>query len=145
MKPTTKNKIFFSAYDTSNIPSGYALEYINDINNIKNNTIDEIFLKDIIGSYEDDDIIYFFKEIITKLRSKGIIYIQDIDIEQFCLYLSNKAIHINDKYLLYRNRRNIFSLSQILKILKDIDNISIKQINFVNGYEFYIMVEKNDI
>lgn len=140
----TKNKIFLSAYQTFNIPNGFSLQLVENIKDIQDNTVDEIFIKDIIGIYDDTAIVDFIQKIIDKLKPNGILYIQDIDIEQFCLYIANKAIHLSDKELLYKHRNNIFSISNILKILQAIDTISIQQINFINGYEFYFMVIKNE-
>lgn len=137
------NKIFLSSYQTLNIPNGYTLQLLADSNSLKNNTVDEIFLKDVIGSYDDETIKDFIDKVVLKLKPNGLLYIQDIDIEQFCVYLANKAIHFSDKKLLYKHRNNIFNISQIINIIKNIKSINIQQINFVNGYEFYIMAQKH--
>jgi hypothetical protein len=140
---TQTNKIFLSHYNTINIPNSYDLKIISDIKDLDND-IDEIYVKDIIGLYDDIQIIDFIKSIVHKLKPNGIMHIQDIDIEQLCVYLSYKIIAIGDKSILYaNNRKNIFHLRFILNILRNMNNISIKQINFINGYEFYIMVQKN--
>lgn len=139
----TTNKVFLSHFNTINIPNNYRLQIIKNSQEIDDN-LDEIYIKDIIGMYDDIQIIDFLKEVIDKLKPSGFLHIQDIDIEQLCVYLSYKIIAIGDKSILYaNNRKNIFRLRYILHILKNINNISIKQTNFINGYEFYIMVQKN--
>lgn len=141
---TNNNKIFISHYDTASFPSDYSFVKPTDIQSIKSNSIEHIFIKDIIGLYEDDNLVLFIKSLIDKIKPGGFLYIQDIDIEQFSIYLTNKIIPLEDKRLLYFNRTNIFYIQLILKILRPLKNISINQINFVNGYEFYISIQKNE-
>jgi hypothetical protein len=143
MTTKTVNKVFLSHYNTINIPNNYTLEVISDPKAFKLDNIDELFLKDIIGICEDTEIASFLKAAIDSLSPKGILHIQDIDIEQFCLYMSQKILPITDKNLLYYNRNNMFYMRHLVKILQGFKNISISQLNFINGYEFYIMVEKN--
>ena len=143
MKTKTSNKLFLSHYNTINIPNNYTLEIISDPKQFKLDNIDEFFLKDIIGIFDDTEIVSFLKMVVNALAPKGILHIQDIDIEQFCLYVSQKILPITDKNLLYYNRHNIFYMRYLVQILQGFNNISISQLNFINGYEFYIMVEKN--
>ena len=145
MKTKTVNKVFLSHYHTINIPNNYILEVISDPKAFKLDNIDELFLKDIIGICEDTEIASFLKTAISSLSPKGILHIQDIDIEQFCLYMSQKILPITDKNLLYYNRHNMFYMRYLVQILQGFNNISISQLNFINGYEFYIMVEKNGL
>lgn len=141
---TNNNKIFISHYDTVSFPSDYSLVKSTDIQSIKPNSVEHIFIKDIIGLYADDNLILFIKSLIEKIKPGGFLFIQDIDVEQFSIYLANKAIPLEDKKLLYFNRTNIFYIQFILKILRPLKDISINQINFVNGYEFYISIQKNE-
>jgi hypothetical protein len=143
MTTKTPNNFFLSHYNTINVPNNYTLEIIADPKELKLKNVDQLFLKDIIGIFDDAGLVIFLKSAIDTLAPKGILHIQDIDIEQFCLYISQKVIPIADKNLLYFNRNNIFHMRFLVQILQQFSNITISQLNFVNGYEFYIMVEKN--
>jgi hypothetical protein len=143
MTTKTQNNLFLSHYNTINIPNNYALEIIADPKELTLKNVDQLFLKDIIGIFDDTGLAFFLKTAIDTLAPKGILHIQDIDIEQFCLYMSQKIIPITDKNLLYFNRSNVFHMRFLVQILQNFNDITISQLNFVNGYEFYIMVEKN--
>jgi len=143
-KQKKNNNIYVSHYNTIDIPSGFKIVSLSDFDKIKDNTTKEIFIKDIIGGFNDNNIVEFIKRAIDKLTIGGIIYIQDLDIEQISIYLSQKVLPISNKNMLYNNgRKNIFYLRYLLNILNKIPNIELEQVNFVNGYEFLIKAKKH--
>lgn len=144
MNTQKNNKIFISHYNHINIPNNYDLVLISDLKEIKDNSIKEIFVKDIIGTYTDQDLSRFFIEILSKLEYGGYLNIQDIDLEQFCLYLNRRILPFTEKKLLYYKRNNIFHMHEIVKIINGISEVTITQANFINGYEFFIQVLKNE-
>lgn len=137
------SSIFLSHYPTSNIPSNFTIANPTDINGYKNGSLEQVFVKDIIGIFSDENIKQFFEDIISKIKIDGLLHIQDIDIEQFCIYFSRKILPIHYKSFLYNQRNNIFDLHTLIHILRQIKNIHIVQANFINGYEFYIRLQKN--
>lgn len=137
-------KIFVSHYRHSDIPSGFGLVLLSECDKIKSNSIDEIFLRDVIGSFSDINIDKFIELMVDKLSINGVLYIQDLDIEQTIAYMSKRILPVVEKNILYaNNRNNIFYMRQLTQLLQKISNISIEKLNFVNGYEFFIQIKKH--
>lgn len=142
-KPTNSNKIFLSHYSTTEIPSNFSLLSLSDLDRTKDGSIEEIFVKDVIGGFSDSHINDFLEIVVKKIKTGGTMYIQDIDIEQLSIYLSHKILPIAQKNLLYANQRtNVFYMRYIANLLYKMPTISIQQMNFINGYEFFIKIKK---
>ena len=143
MTEITKNNLFISNIQNSEIPDAYReINLENFIEEIDESSVDEIFIKDILGNINDHQIIDFLSTIEEKMKINAIIHIQDIDIEQFCLYISNQILPIKMKNLLYNNRNNVWYMQQIVDSIRTIKNLKILQLHYINGYEFYVRAEK---
>lgn len=138
------NKLFLSSYKHTNIPNDYVLTLFADIEKVAENSIDEIFIRDGLGSCSDQELSRFLLLVIEKLKNCGYLNIQDIDFEQFCLYVYTKILPVDSKNLLYKNRITIYTLADVVREIKKIPHITISQTNFINGYEFFMRIKKND-
>lgn len=141
---TRRNRLFLSHVETAECPKDYELSSLDDLLSLEKNSLDEIFVKEAIGMVSDNKLYSFIENIISKLKPEGILHLQDIDIEQFCLYITNKVLPVSAKNILYTNRINTWHISQITECLSSMPDLQIKQINFVNGYEFYVQTQKKD-
>jgi hypothetical protein len=137
-----KNKIFISLFDTSNVPTGYELVLYEDINTIPEKSIQEIFITDLLDYHKDNEINTIIQNISSKLIHTGKLHVQSIDLEQFCIYMVNRVISIDSKYLLFGGKTNIHTLSSIGSIIlnaqKEFRCLSRK---YINGFEYYLELE----
>jgi hypothetical protein len=138
MKSQKNNKLFISQYETSNIPTGYDLYLFENLDEIPNHSLEQIFISDLLDGYVDRDIYSILNTVISKLKHNGILHIQSLDLEQFCVYMNHRIIGIERKSILYNNRINIQSLSSLCDILIKNSNITILSRKYVNGFEYYI-------
>lgn len=143
---TNNKKIFISNKRTIELPSDFELILYENIDSINNNSIEEIFIGDLFDCFLDDQIKEIIKTIFTKLIKDGKLHIQSTDIEQLALYLVNKIIPIENKNILYTNNRiNIQTMHSLLGLIQQsIDNSSFSILNkkYVNGYHYYIVINK---
>lgn len=143
-KKTKPNKVFIAHTDILETPTNFERIGISDLDKTKDGSLKEIFITSVLGGFSDENVTEFIRRCVNKLDTDGIMYIQDLDIEQICVYLSHKVLAIAEKNLLYKNRRtNIFYMRYIIDILGQFKNITIEQVNFINGYEFFIQIKKN--
>lgn len=143
-KPSQINKAFVSHYLTTEIPSNFQILSLSDLDNTSDDSIEEIFVTDVIGGFADHSIGEFFKRLTNKLKVGGHLFVQDIDIEQFSVYLSEKTIPVGQKNILYIHKRtNVFYMRYIVNVIRQIPALKIEQMNFINGYEFFLKIKKN--
>lgn len=137
-----KDKIFLSIYDTNHIPTGYQLCKYDELEKIKDNSLTDIFITDLLDYYTDNQIPNIIESIISKLANNGILHIQSIDLEQFAIYLTHKVIPIEHKKMLFGNKNNIQTLSLISNlIIYKYPNIKILLRQYINGYEYYLKLQ----
>lgn len=137
-----KNNIYLSNLDTEDIPNGFELVSVEQFDKLDDDSVDEIFVKDFLGMILEKNISKFLDGLQSKLKASGFIHLQDIDIEQFCLYIANKVIPIETKNILHINRINTWYMSLITQYISTMSNMKICQMNYVNGYEFYVKIQK---
>lgn len=143
METQTEQKIYLADNDSYEIPDNFKITSLKDLQAAEEESVDEIFIRSFLGSVSDEKFTEFVQDLLTKTKPDGYIHIQDIDIEQFALYLSNRVLPISSKNILYSDRNNIFYMGFVIERLRAISNVKIVQTNFINGYEFYVKIQKN--
>ena len=141
---SNSNKLFISLYDTSNIPTGYELCLYANIEEIPAKSLDEIFITDLLDFYSDQQINGIINTLISKLNNNGKLYIQSIDLEQFCIYLVNRGISPQHKYVLFNKKINIQTLSSISTIALSNQSLKCLSRKYVNGFEYYLELQLNE-
>lgn len=137
------NKIFVSNYDTPTYPSGFDLVLYKDVDNIADNSLEEIFITDLLDNFSDKKIPPVLDSLIFKLKDKGCLHIQSLDFEQFNTYIWSRALDITNKNMLYDSRTNIQTMSTIEKMLYNTKNkTKILCKKYINGIEYYFKLEK---
>ena len=139
------NKIFVSTYETPNYPSGFEPVIYQELDNIDDGALDEIFITDLLDNFPDYILSKTLESICYKLKIGGILHIQSLDFEQFNWYVASRALDLNNKNMLYDNRSNVQTMSSIEKLLNDSKiNIKIITKKYMNGIEYYFKIEKVD-
>ena len=139
---SSKKNILISAYESKKIPSSFTLVLYKDIETIEKETVDELFLLDLLDWFKESEIILALSEILSKVCAGGKIHIQSIDIDQFCLYFSSRILDFNEKNNLYSGRINIQSMTSLLNIIDKNFQCEVLAKKYINGYEYYILLEK---
>ena len=143
METQTEQRIYLADDDSYEIPDNFKITNLEDLQSAEEESVNEIFIRSFLGSVSDDKFTEFIQDLLAKIKPDGYIHIQDIDIEQFALYLSNRVLPISSKNVLYSDRNNTFYMGFVIERLRTISNIKIVQTNFINGYEFYVKIQKN--
>lgn len=104
----------------------------------------EIAIQDLLEYYEDKYILQILNEIISKLQDNGKLHIQGLDIKSLCNSVASGQIDILTfkTLLLSSGKKNFYSVLQIKSILKNIPNIEITKIKFMNGLQYYLECTK---
>lgn len=139
---SSKKNILISAYESKNIPASFTLVLHKDIETIEKETADQLFLLDLLDSFRDFEIVEVLSEILSKVCVGGKIHIQNIDIDQFCLYFSSRILDFNEKNNLCSGRINIQSMTSLLNIINKNFQCEVLAKKYVNGYEYYLLLEK---
>lgn len=139
----TQHKIFVSIYDTPNYPSGFDLVLYQDVDNIPDSSVNEIFITDLLDNFPDKKIQLVLDSLIFKLKNNGYLHIQSLDFEQFNACIWTRTLDISNKNMLYDSRNNIQTMSSIEKMLHNIKNTTrILTKKYINGIEYYFKLEK---
>lgn len=142
-KKQQTSKYFISTYDTPNYPTGFELVLYTDADKIADNTLDEIFITDLLDNFADEILPQTLDSLLFKLKVGGIIHIQSLDFEQFNWYVSSRALDISNKNMLYDNRTNIQTMSTIERLLLSSQfKLQIQIKKYINGIEYYLRAEK---
>lgn len=112
------------------------------IDKLKDNSINDIFLNDLLDYNNSNDNITLLNKCIEKLKPNGKIHIQGFDTRAICHGLTYGQIDISlFKNLVFSNGKiNIHSIEEIKNILnKEYKNkLVIEKIKFLNGLQYYI-------
>lgn len=117
---------------------------LKDIKKIKRNSIDEIFIGDLLDYADDDNATVVLNEISLKLKKGGKLYLQSNDTK--CVAAALLYDNINTK--IFKNiifsyqKKNIFTLTEIKKMLSTIELLNIARCRFLNGVQYYIECHK---
>lgn len=117
---------------------------LKDIKKIRRSSIDEIFIGDLLDYLDDDSAIIILNDLCLKLKKGGKLYLQSNDVK--CVAAALIYDNINTK--IYKNiifsyqKKNIFTLSEIKRMLNSIESLSIERCKFLNGVQYYIECHK---
>lgn len=117
---------------------------LNDIKKIRRSSIDEIYIGDVLDYLDDDNTLILLHDIHLKLRKGGKLYIQSNDSK--CVAAALIYDNINSK--IYKNivfsyqKKNIFTLTEIKRIIGSIEGLKIDKCKFLNGVQYYIECQK---
>ena len=139
---SSEKKILISMDESNNIPSSFSVVLYKDIETLEDESLDELFLSNLLDSFKDSEIIGAFGEVFSKVSVRGKIHIQSIDIDQFCLYFSSRILEFDEKNILYSGQKNIQSMAVLLNIIDKHFPCQVLAKKYVNGYEYYLLLEK---
>lgn len=140
-----KRLLFIHIIEPSVMLDNFEFMSVSKIKKIKKNSIDEIYIGDLLDYLSSDDGLIILQEIVTKLTSGGKLHIQSSDAKCLASALLYNNINITIyKGLLFNNKKNIYTLTEIKNILSGIQNIKISKCKFINAIQYYIECFKNE-
>lgn len=120
---------------------------LNDfIKKAKKESVTDIVLHDVLEYTDSVDRIDLFKNIISKLKPGGKLYIQGTDAKLLSSAFLYGQIDLNIfKTILFGNGKNtILSISEITSMISGIDHISIGEIKSINAIQYYVECVKDE-
>ena len=125
-------------------PEGYKKYEINDLENIKEESCDNIYIGDLFDYFEIRALPELIDTIISKIKQNGRLLIKAPDILQLSWYTCRLNLELSKlRYILYdTNRKACYSLDEILNVFSSINAIDIETAYIINGYEYSILVSK---
>lgn len=125
------------------IPVDSVFHRIQDIENIPENSIDNIILQDSLDYMIEDNDAELLSNIRSKLVANGTLHIQSIDMKQFAIAIAFDDIEYGlAKKILYPYKRSIRSMKEIENLLIK-HNFTIQNKQYINIFEYYILASKN--
>jgi len=141
-----KNKNIALAFnEESKIPSDYKECLISELDDINDGSCDNLYIGDTLDHINREEIPVFLQKVISKIKVEdGLVHIKSPDLLQTCWYTARMNLDTNKvRYILYEtNRKNCYTLEEIVKIINDIENTRIVSAHYVNGYEYSISINK---
>lgn len=139
------SKIFLHLIEPQIKAEGFEFYDASKIDKIKENSLEEIIIQDLLEYFSDNDYIKILINIVSKLKPDGKLHIQGTDANSLCCGVAYSQIDVMTfKALLFgANKSNIFSLTQLKTQIEDnIKSIDINKIKFLNGLQYYIECAK---
>lgn len=136
-------KIFLHIVKPEYLPVGLVYESIQNINNLVNDSYDEICIGDLLDYIDYNEAMALLNLIRDKIKINGFITIQASDI-----YALSSSIAFNDidvqtaKLVLYNQKKTIYTIYEIETELKN-RNFNILEKKYINIFEYYIRATKN--
>lgn len=117
---------------------------IKDIKKIRRSSIDEIFIGDLMDYADDENTTALLNEISLKLKKGGKLYLQSNDTKcvASALIYDNINTKIFKSIIFSYQKKNIFTLAEIKRMLSSIESINIAKCRFLNGVQYYIECHK---
>lgn len=136
------DKIYFHIDNQDFLPVGIKFDKIHNIDNYTNNSIEHIFIQDLLDYYADSDSNNILLGLKDKLITNGLITIQSTDIKQLCVAVAFGDISIDiAKNILYPNKKSIKSIYDINNLLIN-NGFEIEIKKYINIFEYYIVAKK---
>lgn len=145
MKQHKPKKIFVHYKENSTEIKDYTFVHFTKIDKIKNSSVSEIFIQDLLEYIDASlDIRQFILVLMSKLQQNGKIYIQGNDVYNITAALLYKQINIlTFKNLVYGfGKKNILSFKELKNLLNDMSDGTITQSKFINGLQYFIEYTK---
>lgn len=126
--------------------NGFTFYDFNKINKIKEKSLDEIFIYDLLEYIKYGDLSEVVEVISNKLTKNGILHIQGTDMKSLCLAVVDSQLDSNifRSIVLSPNKKNLMSFNEIRTFIDGFNNIHINKIKFINGLQYYIECSKNE-
>jgi len=141
-------KIFLHYLEPQVKIHGFEFVHIDKLDKIKNNSIEEIVIQDLLEYHNDADNTGIINKLCAKLSVGGKIHIQGLDSKALCYGVTYAQIDTNTfRALVYgRGKNNMYNVSQIKNLIASEFNtiLSINKIKFINGIQYYIECEKHE-
>lgn len=127
-------------------PAGYKVYEVEDLENIKEESCDNIYIGDLLDYYNVNNLPNLVDSIIAKIKTDGKLLIKAPDLLQLSWYTCKLNLDLNKlRYILYEtNRKACYTLDEIIDALNHIDTVTVDTANLTNGYEYSIVVCKNE-
>lgn len=136
-------KLFLHLVKPEYIPVGTEYESISNIDNIKDNSCDEISINDLLDFLSYNEMSHILDSLITKLSNTGSLIIQSVDLYQMCSSVTFGDIDLDTiKMVLYQNKKSIYTLYDIETELKN-RKLNIIEKKYINIFEYYIKAIKS--
>lgn len=137
-----KNSIYLHIENNDFIPIGLTFENITNIDSYENESIDEVYIQDLLDFYEEKNCLPVLSLIVKKLNSGGSIVIQSIDLKQLSIAIAfGEVDQQTAKSVLYPSKKSIHYINDILDMLQSLEmRIEIKK--YINIFEYYIQATK---
>jgi hypothetical protein len=101
-----------------------------DMSNVPNNCATDVIASDAIDSIFVDDIINFFEQVVSKIRLNGKLFVSGTDLCLLAQDIISGAIKCQDFNKLTTDKRSIYPVDDIVKIISSmglkIDSVEIK-------------------
>lgn len=137
------NNIAVLVHEKADHPKDYTIIALDKIQDM-NEQYDNIYIGDVIDYIDTANILDLLVHLTTKLTDNGHIHIKAPDLLQLCWYASRMNIDLAKiRYVLYdTGRRHCYTMDEIAFMLNQIQNISIVNACYVNGYEYSLTIQK---
>ena len=147
-KTKTKNQKLFLYHTEPTTPTDPFVYYdIQKLNKLKNNSVEEIFIQDILDySNGETECLALIHTIMDKLKTGGSLHIQSTEPYHLCASLLAKQIDVSTfrTMIFAAGKKTIFSLGQIKSLISDTNKARISQAKFINGFQYYLLCVKNE-
>jgi hypothetical protein len=109
---------------------------------LKSQSLDEIFIADLLDNIPISQKDELIKDIKDKLKIGGILYIQSLDRYASSAAILNKQVDNNfiNTLLFSNGRKTISSMSEIIELLKK-HKFAVDQSKFINGIQYFIKAQ----
>jgi len=137
-------KIALLLHEEADYPKGYNTNLINELEDLKENTYEDIYIGDLLDYFDTEKSIELLLDISSKLKEKGLLHIKAPDLMQMCWYVYKTNLDLPKfRYVLYDTKRTIsYSMNELILILTDVKGITVQSASFCNGYEYSVTVRK---
>lgn len=127
-------------------PDSYSEHELSDIEQIDNNSCDNIFIGDLLDYIPPKDFEDTLNSIVDKTKTDGLIHIQAPDIFQVCWFGARMNLSMDKlRYILYENQRGFcHTFDEMISLVNKIKNTKIDMASYTNGYEYSISIKKHE-
>jgi hypothetical protein len=140
-----KNNIALILNEEDKYPSDYNEHFVSEIEKIPTGSCDNVYVGDIFDRIEQEHISSMLKNIVEKVKIEdGLVHIKSPDILQLSWYTSRMNLDVHRlRYVLYQtNRKNCYTLEEMIDMILSVPNIGIVNAHYENGYEYSITINR---
>ena len=136
--------LFTHIYKPEFLSVGMVFNNITDIDNLAIDSIGHMVIQDLLDFYTQEEGLSVLSLIGSKIKPDGTLEIQSIDLGQLGVSIASNEVGVDfAKKLLYSNKKNIFTLYEIVAALKAL-NFTLQNQKYINIFEYYISAIKNE-